>query len=91
MFSIAGGEAEIEECWGWGGDETPWTERYLKKLRPVPGKVKETQSDPVGDLPIRKPPNPQLTPAPREVNVVLTPPPRFIKSRQRHAKGMLRI
>ncbi len=56
---------------------------------PVPGMVKETQSDPVGALPMRKPAMPQLTPMPRDVTVVRAPPPKFIDLRQRQPKGML--
>jgi hypothetical protein len=56
---------------------------------PVPGMVKETQSDPVGDLPKRKPAIPQLMPMPRGDTVVRAPPPKFIDLRQRQPKGML--
>jgi endonuclease YncB( thermonuclease family) len=59
-------------------------ERYLKKLMPVPGIEKDTQRGPAGDLPMRRPPKPQLTPTPREVIVALAPPPRFADLRQRH-------
>ncbi len=34
--------------------------RYLRMLIPVPGMMKETQSDPVGERPMRKPARPQL-------------------------------
>ena len=82
------GDGEGTEACCCGAGMTLSAERYLKKLRPVPGIVKEIQIDPVGERPIRKPAKPQLTPTPREVNVVLAPRPRFIKSRQRHAIGM---
>ena len=74
-------------CWGTGW--TPCGDRYLKKLMPVPGIVKDTQSDPVGARPIRKPAMPQLTPIPRDVIVVLAPPPRFIDRRKRQPIGRL--
>lgn len=57
----------------------------LIKLIPVPGMEKETQKVPLGDLPIRNPASPQLTPVPLGVIVVLTPPPRLIDFRQRKA------
>ena len=69
-------------CGGKGSDCFS-EERYLKKLMPVPGTVKEAQSAPLGDLPRRNPARPQLTPTPRDVTVVLAPPPRFIDLRQR--------
>lgn len=49
--------------------------------------VNETHKDPVGDRPIRNPANPQLTPTPPDVTVVLTPPPMFMDSRQRQFIG----
>jgi len=71
-------------CCGWEAVPTPFRDRYLKKLIPVPGIVNVTQGAPFGERPIRKPAKPQLTPRPLCVTVVLIPPPIFSDLRQRH-------
>ncbi len=70
------------------GTEIPFfffkpTDRYRKKLIPVPGMLIDTQGNPAGDLPMRRPARPQLTPTPLLVNVALVPPPRLVDLRHR--------